>query len=61
MSCSKNGWVTMSERDLKRIEVLSELLVGRKTVGSQRCIGRVRIENQPSTRSTGKWFPLRGL
>jgi hypothetical protein len=42
------GWVTMSERDLKRIEVLTDVLAGRRTVAaaatvfaivSGRCIG----------------------
>jgi hypothetical protein len=28
------GWVTMSERDVRRIDVLSEVLSGRRTVGS---------------------------
>lgn len=26
------GWITMSERDLKRIEVLTDVLAGRRTV-----------------------------
>jgi hypothetical protein len=26
------GWIRMSARDLKRIEVLSEVLIGRRTV-----------------------------
>jgi hypothetical protein len=28
------GWISMSERDLKRIEVLAEVLAGRRTVVS---------------------------
>ena len=28
------GWISMSERDLKRIEVLSEVRTGRRTVAS---------------------------
>jgi hypothetical protein len=28
------GWVTMSERDLQRIEVLTEVLAGRRTVAA---------------------------
>jgi transposase len=28
------GWISMSERDLKRIEVLSEVLAGRRTVAA---------------------------
>ena len=28
------GWVTMSERDLKRIGVLTEVLAGRRTVAA---------------------------
>jgi transposase len=28
------GWVTMSERDLQRIEVLTDVLAGRRTVAA---------------------------
>jgi hypothetical protein len=28
------GWISMSERDLQRIEVLSEVLAGRRTVAA---------------------------
>jgi transposase len=28
------GWMSLSERDLKRIEILSEVLVGRRTVAA---------------------------
>jgi hypothetical protein len=28
------GWISMSERDLKRVEVLSEVLAGRRTVAA---------------------------
>jgi hypothetical protein len=34
MSVSKMGWVTMSERDLQRIEVLTDVLAGRRTVAA---------------------------
>jgi hypothetical protein len=31
---AKDGWISMSERDLKRIEVLSEVRTGRRTVAA---------------------------
>jgi hypothetical protein len=34
MSVSKMGWVTMSERDLQRIEVLTDVLAGKRTVAA---------------------------
>jgi hypothetical protein len=36
------GWVTMSKRDLQRIEVLTEVLAGRRTIPQQQCWKLVR-------------------
>ena len=33
------GWISMSEHDLKRIEVLSEVLAGRRTVAAGASLG----------------------
>jgi hypothetical protein len=46
-------WVTMSEHDLKRIEVLTDVLAGRRTVAAAATILAIS-ERQTATAGVGK-------
>ncbi len=40
------GWISMSERDLKRIEVLTEVLSGRRTVASAAVVLAITVRRK---------------
>jgi hypothetical protein len=54
MSVSKMGWVTMSERDLKRIKVLTEVLAARRMVAAA-----ATYWQSVSGRCTGCWRSMK--
>ena len=52
------GWVLMSERDVQRIEVLTEVLAGRRTVASAAIVLAItRAAGRPAADpvSGGRW------
>ena len=40
------GWVLMSERDVRRIEVLTEILSGRRTVASAAIVLAISVRQE---------------
>jgi hypothetical protein len=47
------GWVTMSERDLQRIEVLTDVLAGRRTVAAAATVLAVSERQMRNQHSLG--------
>ena len=54
------AWISMSDRDLRRIEVLSDVRVGRRTVAAAAAVLAVSERQAYRLLARYKWMAVRG-